>query len=106
MEKRTLNSKYLLERVVRKAYENSDVITLTRLLIKIINENEEIGFNLNLKTDDVVIFNLLIDELDCVINEVDGDIPGNFEDVSKGVVKLIKLHIDRCKVERIKANKL
>ena len=76
-----------------------DVFTLTLLLNKIIENNKDIKIELDLKTIDTILFNRLVDELDCTINEVDGNIPANFNEVSKGVVELIKLHIDRCKAE-------
>lgn len=105
MEKKELNIMYLLKRVINNAHQNSDVFTLTLLLNKIIENNEDIKIDLDLKTVDTIIFNRLINELDSIINEIDGDIPGNFIDVSQGVVKLIKLHIDRCKDE-VKKRKL
>ena len=105
MEKKELNVMYLLKRVINNAHKNSDVFTLTLLLNKIIENNEDIKIDLDLKTVDTIIFNRLINELDNVINEIDGDIPGNFIDVSQGVVRLIKLHIDRCKDE-VKKRKL
>lgn len=105
MEKEKLNVMYLLKRVINNAHKNSDVFTLTLLLNKIIENNEDIKIDLDLKTVDTIIFNRLINELDNVINEIDGDIPGNFIDVSQGVVRLIKLHIDRCKDE-VKKRKL
>lgn len=105
MEKKELNIMYLLKRVINNAHQNSDVFTLVLLLNKIIENNEDIKIDLDLKTIDTIIFNRLINELDSIINEIDGDIPGNFIDVSQGVVKLIKLHIDRCKDE-VKKRKL
>ena len=105
MEKKELNIMYLLKRVINNAHRNSDVFTLTLLLNKIIENNEDIKIDLDLKTVDTIIFNRLINELDSVINEIDGDIPGNFIDVSQGVIRLIKLHIDRCKDE-VKKRKL
>ena len=99
MEKKELNMLYLLKRVINNAHENRDVFTLTLLLNKIIENNEDIKIDLDLNTIDTILFNRLVDELDCTINEVDGDVPGNFYKVSEGVIKLIKLHIDRCKVE-------
>ena len=67
------------------------------LINKIIDNNEGIKFDLDLKTIDTIIYNRLVDELDCTINEVDGNIPANFSEVSEGVIRMIKLHIDRCK---------
>ena len=105
MEKKELNMLYLLKRVINNAHHNSDVLTLTLLLHKILENNKDITINLELKTIDEILFNRLIDELDCTINEVDGNIPENFSEVSEGVVKLIKLHIERCKAE-VKERKL
>ena len=105
MEKKELNMLYLLKRVINKAQRNSDVFTLTLLLNKIIENNEDIKIDLDLKAVDTTLFNRLVDELDYTINEVDGDVPGNFYKVSEGVIKLIKLHIDKCKAE-VKKRKL
>lgn len=105
MEKKELNIMYLLKRVINNAHQNSDVFTLTLLLNKIIENNENIKIDLDLKTVDTIIFNRLINELDSVIDEIDGDVPGNFIEVSEGVIRLIKLHIDRCKDE-VKKRKL
>ena len=95
MEKEKLNMLYLLKRVINKAHQNSDVFTLTLLLNKIIENNEDIKIDLDLRTIDAIIYNRLIDEMDSVICETDGNINGKFCDVSKGVIKLLKLHIDR-----------
>lgn len=95
MEKKELNMLYLLKRVINKAHQNSDVFTLTLLLNKIIENNEDIKIDLDLKTIDAIIYNRLVDEMDSVINETDGNINSKFCDVSKGVIKLLKLHIDR-----------
>ena len=95
MEKKELNLLYLLKRVINKAHENSDVFTLTLLLYKIIDNNEDIKIDLDLKTIDTILYNRLVDEMDSVINETDGNINSKFCDVSKEVIKLLKLHIDR-----------
>ena len=95
MEKEELNMLYLLKRVINNAHQNSDVFTLTLLLNKIIENNEDIKIDLDLKTIDTILYNRLVDEIDSVICETDGNIISKFCDVSKGVVKLLKLHIDR-----------
>ena len=95
MEKKELNMLYLLKRVINNAHENSDVFTLTLLLYKIIENNEDIKIDLDLKTIDTIIYNRLVDEMDSVIAETDGSIGSKFCDVSEGVIKLLRLHIDR-----------
>ena len=95
MEKEKLNMLYLLKRVINKAHQNSDVFTLTLLLNEIIENNEDIKIDLDLKTIDAIIYNRLVDEMDSIIYETEGNIDSKFCDVSKGVIKLLKLHIDR-----------
>ena len=95
MEKEKLNMLYLLKRVINEAHQNSDVFTLTLLLNKIIENNEDIKIDLDLKTIDAIIYNRLVDEMDSVICETEGSIDSKFCDVSEGVIKLLKLHIDR-----------
>ena len=56
MEKKELNLKYLLEEAVKEAYEKKDCLFLARLVLRIIEENEDIKFNIDLKTLDWVIF--------------------------------------------------
>lgn len=95
MEKKELNMLYLLKRVINKAHQNSDVFTLTLLLNKIIENNENVKIDLDLKKIDAILYNRLVDEMDSVIAETDGSIGSKFCDVSEGVIKLLKLHIDR-----------
>lgn len=95
MEKEELNMLYLLRRVINNAHKNSDVFTLTLLLNKIIENNENIKIDIDLKAIDAIIYNRLVDEMNSVICETDGNINSKFCDVSKGVIKLLKLHIDR-----------
>ena len=64
-------------------------------MYKIIDNNEDIKIDLDLKTIDTILYNRLVDEMDSVIAETDGNINNQFCDVSKGVIKLLKLHIDR-----------
>ena len=95
MEKKELNMLYLLKRVVENAQQNNDTFTLALIIYKIIDNNEDIEIDLDLKTIDTILYNRLVDEMDSVINETDGNINNQFCDVSKGVIKLLKLHIDR-----------
>ena len=99
MEKKELNMMYLLKRLINNAQQNNDTFILALLINKIIDNNEGVKIDLDLRTVDTILYNRLVDELDCTINEVNGNIPANFNEVSKGVVELIKLHIDRCKAE-------
>ena len=63
MEKKELNLRYLLEETIKKAYEEKDCLFLTRLIIKIIEENEEIKFNIDLRT--FIIANQSLDYIIC-----------------------------------------
>lgn len=100
MEKEKLNMLYLLKRVINKAHQNSDVFTLVLLLNKIIENNEDIKIDLDLKTIDAILYNRLVKEMDSVFNEINGSIGNKFCDVSEGVIKLLELDTNR-----IKANK-
>ena len=100
MEKEELNMLYLLKRVINKAHQNSDVITLTLLLNKIIENNEDIKIALNLKTIDAIIYKRLIDEMDSAFNEAGFSIGNKFCDVSEGVIKLIELDSARIKAKK------
>ena len=95
MEKKELNMLYLLKRVIENAQQNNDTFTLALIIYKIIDNNEDIKIDLDLKTIDTILYNRLVDEMDSVINETDGNINSKFCDVSKSVIKLLKLHIDR-----------
>lgn len=105
MEKKELNMMYLLKRLINNAQQNNDTFILALLINKIIDNNEGVKIDLDLRTVDTILFNRIVDELDSTIYEIDGDIPGNFSEVSEGVIKLIKLHIDKCKAE-VKKRKL
>ena len=95
MEKKELNMLYLLKRVIDNAQQNNDTFTLALIIYKIIDNNEDIKIDLDLKTIDTILYNRLVDEMDSVIAETDGSIGSKFCDVSEGVIKLLKLHIDR-----------
>ena len=95
MEKKELNMLYLLKRVIDNAQQNNDTFTLALIIYKIIDNNEDIKIDLDLKTIDTILYNRLVDEMDGVIAETDGNINSVFCDVSKDVIKLLKLHIDR-----------
>ena len=95
MEKKELNMLYILKRVINNAQQNNDTFTLALIIYKIIDNNENIKIDLDLKTIDTILYNRLVDEMNSVISETEGNIIGNFCDVSKGVIKLLKLHIDR-----------
>ena len=95
MEKKELNMLYLLKRVIDNAQQNNDTFTLALIIYKIIDNNKDIKIDLDLKTIDTILYNRLVDEMDGVIAETDGNINSVFCDVSKDVIKLLKLHIDR-----------
>ena len=101
MEKEKLNMLYLLKRVINKAQENSDVFTLTLLLNKTIENNENIKIDLDLKTIDAILYNRLVKEIDSVFDEAGFSIGNKFCDVSESVIKLIELDSARIKANKV-----
>lgn len=89
MEKKELNLKYLLEETVKEAYERKDCLFLARLILRIIEENENIKFNIDLKTLDWVIFNRLVKTLDDI--DYEENLQMQFYDISEGVIRLVQL---------------
>ena len=95
MEKKELNLSYLLEEAVKKAYEKKDCLFLARLILKIIEQNQEIKFNIDLKTLDYIIYDRLVKTLDDIKYE---DMQEElFEDVSEGVLEFLEFIIQRKK---------
>lgn len=100
MEKEKLNMLYLLKRVIKNAEKNNDTFILALLIHNIIDNNEEIKIDLDLKTIDTIIYNRLVKEMDSVFEEAGYSIGNKFCDVSESVIKLLELDSNR-----IKANK-
>ena len=95
MEKKELNLCYLLEETVKKAYEEKDCLFLARLILRIIEQNQEIKFNIDLKTLDYIIYDRLVKTLDDIKYE---DMQEElFEDVSEGVLEFLEFIIQRKK---------
>lgn len=95
MEKKELNLSYLLEEAVKKAYEKKDCLFLARLILRIIEQNQEIKFNIDLKTLDYIIYDRLVKTLDDIKYE---DMQEElFEDVSEGVLVFLEFIIQRKK---------
>ena len=95
MEKKELNLCYLLEETVKKAYEKKDCLFLTRLILRIIEQNQEIKFNIDLKTLDYIIYDRLVKTLDDIKYE---DMQEElFEDISEGVLEFLEFIIQRKK---------
>ena len=95
MEKKELNLSYLLEEAVKKAYEEKDCLFLARLILRIIEQNQEIKFNIDLKTLDYIIYDRLVKTLDDIKYE---DMQEElFEDVSEGVLEFLKFIVQRKK---------
>ena len=90
-EKKELNLKYLLEETVKKAYEEKDCLFLARLVLRIIEENQDIKFNIDIKTLDYIICDRLAKTLDDI--EYEESIGEVFDDVSEGVLKFLKFAI-------------
>lgn len=95
MEKKELNLSYLLEEAVKKAYEKKDCLFLARLILRIIEQNQEIKFNIDLKTLDYVIYDRLVKTLDDI--KYEESIEELFEDVSEGVLEFVEFIIQRKK---------
>lgn len=91
MEKKELNLSILLEEAVKKAYEKKDCLFLARLILRIIEQNQEIKFNIDLKTLDYIIYDRLVKTLDDI--EYEESIGEVFDDVSEGVLKFLKFAI-------------
>ena len=90
-----LNLSYLLEEAVKKAYEKKDCLFLARLILRIIEQNQEIKFNIDLKTLDYIIYDRLVKTLDDIKYE---DMQEElFEDVSEGVLEFLEFIIQRKK---------
>ena len=100
MEKEELNMMYLLKRIINNAQKNNDTFILSLLIHKIIDNNEGIKIDLDLKTIDAILYNRLVKEMDSVFDEAGFSIGNKFCDVSEGVIKLLELDSNR-----IKANK-
>lgn len=100
MEKEKLNMLYLLKRVINNAQKNNDTFILSLIINKIIDNNEEIKIDLDLKTIDAILYKRLVNEMDEVFDEAGYSIGNKFCDVSEDVIKLLELDS-----ARIKANK-
>ena len=94
-EKKELNLKYLLEETIKKAYEEKDCLFLARLSLRIIEENQDIKFNIDIKTLDWIIFDRLAKTLDDI--EYEESIQEQFDDVSEGVLEFVEFIIQRKK---------
>lgn len=99
MEKKELNLAYLLEETVKKAFEKKDCLFLARLILRIIEENQEIKFNIDLKTLDWIIFDRLEKTLDDINYEE--SIEEQFYDVSWGVLEFMAFTIQRKKAGKL-----
>ena len=95
MEKKELNLKCLLEEAIKKAYEKKDCLFLARLILRIIEQNQEIKFDIDLKTLDYIIYDRLLKILDDL--EYDEMLQEEFDDVSDGVLEFLEFAIKRKK---------
>ena len=93
MEKKELNLSYLFEETVKKAYEKKDCLFLARLILRIIEQNPEIKFDIDLKTLDYIIYDRLVKILDDL--EYDEMLQEEFDDVSDGVLQFLEFVIER-----------
>lgn len=99
MEKRTLKIKEILLSVIEDAYNEEDIYVIMKILMNILENNESINMNLDLKTFDVVIYNALIKKVDEFSNK--DFLDANYDDVSDNVIELVKLHIKRIKAGKV-----
>ena len=95
MEKKVLNLRCLLEEAVKKAYEKKDCLFLARLILRIIEQNQDIKFDIDLKTLDYIIYDRLVKILDDL--EYDEMLQEEFDDVSDGVLQFLEFIIQRKK---------
>ena len=95
MEKKELNLRCLLEEAVKQAYEKKDCLFLARLLLRIIDQNKSIKFNIDLKTLDWIIFDRLVKMLEEI--DLDERLQDEFDDVSNGVLQFLEFIIQRKK---------
>ena len=95
MEKKELNLRCLLEEAVKKAYEKKDCLFLARLILRIIEQNQDIKFDIDLKTLDYIIYDRLVKILDDL--EYDEMLQEEFDDVSDGVLQFLEFIIQRKK---------
>ena len=95
MEKKELNLSILLEEAVKKAYEEKDCLFLARLILRIIEQNQEIKFNIDLKTLDYIIYDRLAKTLDDL--EYDERLQEEFDSVSEGILQFLEFIIQRRK---------
>ena len=95
MEKKVLNLRYLLEQTIKEAYERKNCLFLARLVLRIIEQNKDIKFNLDLKTLDAIVYDRLVDKL----NDIDfkQDLYAQFDDVSEGILEFVEFTIQRKK---------
>ena len=93
MEKKELNLSYLLEETIKEAYEKKDCLFLARLLLRIIEQNKSIKFNIDLKTLDWVIFDRLVKTLENI--DFDERLQEDFDDVSEGVLEFLSFAVKR-----------
>ena len=95
MEKKELNLSYLLEEAVKKAYEKKDCLFLARLILRIIEQNQEIKFNIDLKTLDYILYDRLVKTLEDI--QYQENYQEQFNDVSEGVLQFMEFIIERIK---------
>lgn len=99
MEKKTLTLKRVLIEAMQNAYNENKNYIIMKTLMHILENNESIVFNLDLNSADIVIYKALLEAIDKL--HKDDFFDNSYDDVSESVIKLLKLHI-----ERIKANKI
>ena len=99
MEKRTLKLKELLIGAMQDAYNENKNYVIMKTLMHILENNESIVFNLNLQSSDIIIYKALLEKIDKVHKEDFYDV--SYDDVSEDVIKLVKLHINRIKFNKL-----
>ena len=99
MEKRTLKMKELLIKAMQDAYNENKNYIIIKTLMHILENNESIVFNLNLRSSDIVIYKALLETIDKVHKEDFFDV--SYDNISEDVIKLLNLHIARIKANKV-----
>lgn len=99
MEKRTLKLREILISAMQDAYNENNNYIIMKTLMHILENNESIVFNLDLNSTDNIIYKALIEKITEFSNHDYLDV--NYDDVSENVIKLVELHINRIKFNKL-----
>ena len=99
MEKRTLNLREILTNAMLDAFNKNENYVIMKTLMHILENNENIMLNLDLNSSDIIIYKAMIKKMTEFSEHDYLDV--NYDDVSEGVIKLAKLHINRIKANKV-----